>query len=332
LQLWNDLRKDKPRRRKLIFDGVVAVLAGLALAWVYTERLSPLSDSPQTQPSAMSIAWAGQQLRGYTEWADISAPSCTRPAKVVLTLNPAPASPHSSTGRVALVVAGDQKLSSTGVRILEVPNTYPSLTERLMHERTVTGTTPLSLTRTAYFSGKQGHGPLSMRAFVGDWIPISRPIVYVVLEDANWLSERTSEASCWLRIPELVGSGPASYRANAEIGHPEWDTKERGEPLREGVVRLNYFGGSSSLRVVPTNSIPAPASLEPAKWPCASPGLAGGNCQAFADLETPGREAARAHNLARWSLFAGVLLAIAVGAGVGFLRNLVTGGGSDDTE
>ena len=53
--------------RSLAFHIVVCVVIVVAVVWIDSERIQPLSAPPNPPPPGLHLAWAGQPIRGYAE-------------------------------------------------------------------------------------------------------------------------------------------------------------------------------------------------------------------------------------------------------------------------
>ncbi|HXV05605.1 MAG TPA: hypothetical protein VFP23_06845 [Solirubrobacterales bacterium] len=312
-------------RRELAFEIALVASATLLLLAVYVLRVLPLSEAASAPPSGISISWAGQQLRGFTETAYISAKHCPGRATVLLDLYstwtgrpPAGYVPSELPGRVAFAVSGDPDLRPTDVSVWTVGNGSEMLRD-LLNERSDDALPPSLPLRVVRSNPTVG---LAYFAVSFHWNPIRTPNILVKI-NAGWVSERTGSASCWLPVPGLLG-GDSSTAANDLIGHPEWNKNDLGLPLYNGGVLVNSWQ-PNPFHVEPSQSVPAPDQIDPATWDCGGAHFQGRNCQAEAVISQPGQEAGRARSLTLWSIIGGLLLAVLGGAMVAALRTVIVG-------
>jgi len=321
------MRKSLQRHRYQSFHFILLVIGTGGMALVGTFKIVPLSSSPSAPPHGIELGWAGQQLRGYSETAYITAGDCEGQTSVVLNLYStgiAPASrypPIKAPGRVAFAVAWDEGLVPTDVKIWAVSD-RSNLRHRLLvgNRRNLPPTLNVEL-EELYEAGTESRVAISFDFF---WDPISKPQLLVELH-ADWLSPRIGNDSCWLRVPALVDTPEAGAAANRALGHEGWASSSYlGSPLYNAAALVNNWQ-LSPLRVEPSSSIPAPSRLDPAIWACGGQDFAAASCQAVAALEVPGRASTRTRELALWSAIGGLFLAL-VGAGlIGALRTFLLG-------
>jgi hypothetical protein len=318
---WSSNRP-RSRTRLLGFEvGLLAISAVAALA-VYLAKVLPLSAAPVSPPSGIVFAWAGQQLRGYTETNYIAAESCEQPVKVLLDLYRTGIAPEPEytqglrPGRVAFVIAGDPELRPEDVRVW-APRPGQEASVRLLYEPGAPHPPPLPL--RAQVRRNSSTGEQESIAFTFNWNPITQRRLKVFFK-ADWLSPRTSDRSCWLTVPgQLDDALDAVVIANAAIGHAEWSRSYLGQPLFNAATFVNINGGGGLLVNSPA-SIPSPSSIEPASWNCGGFNFQSSSCQAAVALEPPNAESSRSEQLVFWSTLGGLLLSICGGAFIAAIR------------
>jgi hypothetical protein len=311
-------------RRKLWFELALLAFAGLAVIVVYRAEVMPLSASPESPPPGISIAWAGQQLRGYTESNYISAESCDEPAEVVMDLYrtgvaPEPQYTQSLTpGEVAFAIVGDSRLEPTDVRIW-ASRPRQGVAYRLLYGNRSALPEPLSF--RAQVRSNAATGERESMAFVFRWNPAERPDIAVAFK-ADWIYPRVRGVSCWLTIPGQLSEGPdASTAANDAIGHPGWNESDLGLPLFNAGTEVNAAGGDKMALDTAATS-PTPAGIYPAEWDCGGSNFAASSCQAVAALEPPDAEASRSGDLVVWSTIGGLLLSVFVACLLASIREI----------
>jgi len=326
------MRESLQRYRYQSFHAILLVIGTGGMTLVGAFKIVPLSASPSAPPHGIELGWAGQQLRGYSETAYITAGDCENRTSVVVNLYStgiAPASeypPVKASGRVAFAVAWDEGLAPSDVKVWAVSE-RSNLRHRLLRgdQRNLPPSLNVEL-EELYEAGTDSRIAISFDFF---WDPTSKPQLLVKL-DTDWLSPRTGNDSCWLRVPALVDTPEAGAAANRALDHEEWASSSYlGFPLYNAAALVNSWQ-PRPLRVEPGTSIPAPSRMDPAIWACGGQDFAAASCQAAAVLEEPGRALARTRELALWSAIGGLFLAL-VGAGlVGALRTFLLGEPSPD--
>jgi len=310
------------RRRKLAFDAAVLVISGIAVVLISALRIFPLSAPPVTAPNGLELAWAGQQLRGYSETVYITASSCSAPAQVILDLytknTPGSVRRTKNPGKVAFAITGGGLIPSHRATAWGSP--HFDVASALLYK------TRSGLVRQAKLKLKkiQHVGADRQRlsqVFTFHWNSITYPHLTVTF-DANWLSKRTTDDSCWLNAPGLVNGLDASSVANRAIGRPKWSRSSRGQPI-QGASNIVNVAESGHFQVNPAASIPTPIQRSPAIWRCGGGGSADVTCQAAVVLESPGADSGRSRVLAIWSMLGGIGLAAFGTALVGMCRTLV---------
>jgi hypothetical protein len=115
--------RERRLRRWLAFEVGLLTISALAALGVYLIRVLPLSAAPVTPPAGVALAWAGQQLRGYSETTYISAEGCGEPVRALLDLYRTGLAPEPEyrqslrPGKVALAVVGDPGIRPEDVRV-----------------------------------------------------------------------------------------------------------------------------------------------------------------------------------------------------------------------
>ncbi len=314
-----------------MFDGVVLALSLTVLVIVYSQRILPLSAPPTPPPHGLELAWAGQGLRGYSETVYLTARDCNEPVRVILDLYKAHTMPLSPLRRasaprpVAFAITGDEHISRNIRVALRTSTRWGVAGDLLKH-------IPLpysdDIRAEERFSSQAPDRRLSL-AFSFPWDPVTQPHLTVEFS-TNWLSKRTSDGSCWLNAPSLLGPGQANWAANAILHRPEWAQNRRGQPLGYASTIVNLAEEEGPLRINAAASIPTPLKRDPALWSCGGQGPVDESCQASVVLEVPGADSGRTRALTLWSMLAGICLAAFGGALIGIFRTLVLGmqGGS----
>lgn len=305
-----------------MFDAVVLALSLTVLVTVYFLRMLPLSASPAPPPDGLELAWAGQGLRGYSETVYLTASNCNEPVRVILdlykadTMPPSPLRRASALSPVAFAITGDEHSFPSEVFIRT--STRPGVAGALLKHKPLPYKNVFRAKEQTY--PQEQNRRLSLATF--PWDPVAEPYLTVEFK-TNWLSKRTSDDSCWLNAPSLLGPGQAQWAANNSLHRPEWAQDGRGQPLGYAGTFVNYEE-EGPLRSNATASIPMPLKRDPALWSCGGQGLAE-NCQAAVVLEVPGSDSRRTRALTLWSMLAGICLAAFGGALIGIFRTLVLG-------
>lgn len=284
------------RNRSLGFHIVVCIVLAAAAVWIDSERIQPLSSPPSPPPPGLHLAWAGRPIRGYAESTETHVTDCGKPAYVKVLLYPAVGRPWRppASGLVAFAISGDTQIKLEKV----VVNLSTKVGKPL---KSLHGPVAFSTPHTK----RNNLISAAFMLYPGRWHNIE------VSFEANWLSPRTAEDSCWLDLPSLMGASTAVDAANEAIGHSNWAEDQRGQPLYSAGNYLHDSQGD--IRLSPSNSIPLPSELEEPSWGCVEDSEGGHNCEAFATLERPGTEASRTRQLSHWNLADGVLLGLLIG-------------------
>ncbi len=283
------------RNRSLGFRIVVCIVVAVAVAWIDSERIQPLSAPPDPPPPGLHLAWAGRPIGDYAESVETHITNCRKPTYVRVALYPAVGRPWSqpAAGLVAFAISGDTQIKLQKVVV--------SLSNKLGR--------PLKLLHgpVAFSAPHTKRNNLISAAFVlypGRWRNIE------VSFESNWLFPRIAEGSCWLDLPSLMGGNAAVDAANEAIGHSNWAEDQRGAPLYSAGNYL--YDTQSDIRLNLSNSIPLPSELEEPSWGCVKEGEGGRNCEAFAAFERPGTEASRTRQLSHWNIVDGLLLGLLI--------------------
>jgi hypothetical protein len=290
--------------------GLLAVSTVTALA-VYMMKVLPLSANPASPPPGIALAWAGQQLRGYSETNYITVESCEEPVKVRLDLYRTGVAPEPEftqslkPGRVALAIVGNPEMDPEDVRIsAPLPSRKGGLKLLPFH---------------AEIQSNLATGEQEAVVFTFDWNP-SFQFLRVFFE-SDWLSPRTADRSCWLTAPaQLDGALAGIGIANSAIGHAAWSRSYLGQPLFSAATVVNRYGGALILNS--SASTPSPSSLEPPMWFCGGSDFQSSFCQAAVALESPNSESSRSRDLVFWSTLGGLLLSVCGGAFIAAMRQL----------
>lgn len=290
----------------------ISALAALA---VYLTRVLPLSAAPVSPPSGVALAWAGQQLRGYSETNYIAAESCEGPVKVLLDLYRPGAAPEPEykqdlrPGRVALAIVGDPRIGPEDVRVW-APRPGEEVRLPALYESRISLPPPLPLHVEVWRD--RSTGEQDAITFTFDWDPVTQTHLEVFLA-TDWVSPRTSD-SCWLTAPgQLDDALDAIPAANSAIGHTAWSRSSLGQPIYSAATYVNK-DGSGDLLVNPSTSIPSPSTIDPASWHCGGITYQASSCRAAVALEPPDSETSRSRDLVFWSTLGGLLLSICGGA------------------
>jgi hypothetical protein len=284
------------KNRSLGFHIVVCIIIAVAVAWIDSEHIQPLSAPPNAPPPGLHLAWAGRPIRGYAESVNTHITNCQKPAYVTVELYPAVGQPWSppATGLVAFAISGETQI--------ELQKVVISLSNKLGRPlRLLHGPVAFSAPHTKQNSLIRASFMLHPRR----WRNIE------ISFEADWLYPRIAGDSCWLDLPSLMGGNTAVGAANEAIGHSSWTEDVRGQPLYSA---SNYLHDTQSdIRLNPSNSIPLPSELEEPAWGCVKESEGGHNCEAFATLEQPDTEASRTRQLSHWNLADGLLLGLLIG-------------------
>jgi hypothetical protein len=313
----------EPQRHNRLLKFEIALLAISAVAAfaVYVAKVLPLSAGPVSPPPGVSLAWAGQQLRGYSETNYIAAEDCDKPVRVLLDLYRLGVPPEPAyaqvrrPGKVAFAIVGDPRIKPDDVRIW-APRPGQETGIHMLYEAEAR-LPPLFPTR-AQIQRDPSTGEQESIVFTFNWNPITQSHIEVFLE-SDWLSPRTSDRSCWLTVPGQLGDAlNAVDPANAAIGHAEWTRSSLGQPLSNAGTWVNK-DGAGKLLVNSSASIPTPSSIDPASWRCGLIVIES-SCRAAVVLEPPNAEAAHSKSLVIWSTVGGILLSISGAAFTAAIR------------
>jgi hypothetical protein len=322
---WGNDNLRARRRGWLGLEIALLIASGLSALAVYWVKVMPLSSSPTSPPPGVAIAWAGAQLRGYTEANYIKADRCDEPVRVVIDLYRTGAAPESEypqtfmSGRVAFAITGSTDIDPRKTRIWESQPTQGVGYELLFGPQK---RLPTPQSFRAKIRSNAATGERESLTFIFPWNPAAKPDIDIAFE-ADWLSPRTPGISCWLTVPSQLGEGAKAVPlANEAIGHSEWSRGPKGLPLFNAV---NYVNNDGDGRLIVNSgiSVPTPSGIEPAEWDCGGSNFKASSCGAVAALEPPDGEASRSGGLVIWSTIGGLMLSICAAAIVASIRELV---------
>lgn len=326
LMEWDSGTGRRSAKRRFRFEVAVLVVSALAMAAVYLGKVLPLSASPDPPPDGVAVAWAGQQLQGYTQTTYLDAKSCDGPVDVVLDLYRTRRAPEPRyaqdlrPGKIALTIADDSGLEPDDVRIWTGSYAQMAGNRRSVRHRS---TFPAPRRVTALIGRRDSESEQRLLTFLFDWNPVSDPAVNVKFQ-ADWLSSRVPGQSCWLALPGQLSEGAeAMVAANSALGHLGWTRGDRGLPLFNAANVVNLEAFDAEVEVDASASIPAPTGIAPASlWQCGGNHFQASSCQASAVLRMPNGEATRSHDLILWTVVGGLLLSICGGSLIALLRLL----------
>jgi hypothetical protein len=263
VRLVQTLRRQARRRPRLTFEIGLALCTLVLLAAVYALRIVPLAEAPKPPPPGIELAWAGSGLTGYSVTGYLLAPRCPGRATLILEAYPnrrlsaAEEATASRPGLLGFAVRGDPELRPRDISIWAIGE-GSELLSTLLGEGSAPVPSPLRPHGGTRFEALES--PRSWVAESFGWDPRKAPRLVARIE-ADWVTERTEGASCWLEVPGVLG-GEAETEANEAIGHREWTRSFRGMPVQSAAMFVNDFG-QTPLRVEPEASAPPPGQLDP---------------------------------------------------------------------
>jgi hypothetical protein len=299
-----------PLPRSMVVNLALGSAIGLLLTVVLFAEVFPLSEPPQEPPRSTHLAWAGNSLKGYTEVVYTHADGCGQPVHVLVDLYPPSDRSDLVAGRVAVTLSDVSARRHRNVR-LWIDNSFDPNVPFLASQPSV------RLPAQSSFKPVTDHmgGRFLSSTYVFDLNPRFRPYVHLAF-DADWTAARLGTSSCWLPLPSLVNDATTAATAVSVVRN----TPRAGQTINlEAVVGFDaetqplaaaqnrLFTGSVSLDR--DLSVPVPAASDPAFWYCTGT-FAQSDCGALAVLSVPGAERDRPQALSRWSIVAGLLLAL----------------------